>query len=482
MRAESDLTAMTAIRILAIDDEPSSLELVMTALQQPGVELLGAADPEEGLALFRRHQPEIVLVDMRMPKLGGMEVLHQIVRPEAASPRREIQTIVIMLTAFGSVEAAVEAMKAGAYHYLTKPVGVQELRLVVERALEHVRLRAEIRRLRSTLDAKYGFATILGRSNRLLAVLDLASRAAQTVSTVLIRGETGTGKELIARAIHFNGPRKDQPFVTINCGAIPKDLLESELFGHMKGSFTGAVTHKTGKVETASGGTLFLDEIGDMPLDLQVKLLRLVQNNEIEKVGATGPQKVDVRIIAATHRNLQTMIEDETFREDLYYRLSVIPLELPPLRERPDDIPELVRQFFQSACEKHGRQGLRLPEELMPRFTDYRWPGNVRELENVIERLVVLADGDLIRLTDLPDFLLCEPGSGSLFQLKLPPDGFSLENLEREIILKALRNSDWNQSKAAQYLDLSRKTLIYRMEKFGLRREQDSDGVGSGGG
>jgi two-component system NtrC family response regulator len=462
------------IKILAIDDDPASLELVMTALAQPGVEILGTNDPEEGLALFHRRQPEIVLVDMRMPKIGGMEVLNHIVGPEAASTRREVQTIVIMLTAFATVEAVVEAMKAGAYHYLTKPISIQELRLVVERGMEHVRLRAEIRRLRSTLDAKYGFESILGRSKRLLAVLELASRAAQTVSTVLIRGETGTGKELIARAIHFNSPRKDRPFVTINCGAIPKDLLESELFGHMKGSFTGAVAHKTGKVETAIGGTLFLDEIGDMPLELQVKLLRLVQNNEIEKVGATGPIKVDVRIIAATHRNLQTMIEDETFREDLYYRLSVIPLELPPLRERSDDIPELVRQFFQIACQKHGRDGLRFPEELMPRFSGYRWPGNVRELENVIERLVVLADGNLIRLADLPEVLIRESNVGSAFQFILPPNGFSLENLERELILKALRKFDWNQSKAAQYLEMSRKTLIYRMEKFRLRQEQES--------
>lgn len=471
-----DPRAMTMVKILTIDDDPSGVELVMTALARSGVELLGSTDPEKGLALYHLHQPEIVLVDMRMPGMDGMDVLNHIVGPQAASPRREVQTIVIMLTAFGTVAAAVAAMKAGAYHYLSKPISVQELRLVIDRALEHVRLRAEIRQLRSTLDAKYGFESILGRSKGLMAVLDLASRAAQTISTVLVRGETGTGKELIARAIHFNGPRKDRPFVTINCGAIPRDLLESELFGHTKGSFTGAVTHKTGKVETASGGTLFLDEIGDMPLDLQVKLLRLVQNNEIEKVGATGPHKVDVRIIAATHRNLQAMIEDETFREDLYYRLSVIPLEMPPLRERPDDIPELVRVFFQNGCEKHGRQGLRLPEELMPRFMDYRWPGNVRELENVIERLVVLADGDLVRLMDLPEFLLREPGSTSLFQLALPPNGFSLENLERDLILKALRKFDWNQSKAAKYLDLSRKTLIYRMEKFGLQREQDSEG------
>lgn len=466
---------MGTIRILAIDDEPSGLELVMTALQQPGVEILGTNDPEEALALYARHRPEIVLVDMMMPKLSGMEVLSRIVGPETASARREVQTIVIMLTAHGTVEAAVEAMKAGAYDYLSKPIGIHELRLVVERALEHVRLRAEVRRLRSTLDAKYGFESILGRSKRLLAVLDLASRAAQTTSTVLIRGETGTGKELIARAIHFNSPRKEQPFVTINCGAIPKDLLESELFGHMKGSFTGAVGNKTGKVEAANGGTLFLDEIGDMPSSLQVKLLRLLQNQEIEKVGATGPSKVDVRIIAATHRNLQAMIESETFREDLYYRLSVIPLELPPLRERADDIPELVRLFFRAACEKHHMQDLVLPEELMERFVRYNWPGNVRELENVIERLVVLADGNLIRATDLPDFLQPDETLGGKFQIRLPAEGFSLEGLERDLILKALQKFDWNQSHAAKHLGLSRKTLIYRMEKFNLRKETAGD-------
>ncbi len=465
---------MTAIKILAIDDEPAGLELVMTALQQPGVEILGTNDPEEGLSLFNQHRPEVVLVDMMMPKLSGMEVLNRILGPEAASHRREIQTIVIMLTAHGTVEAAVEAMKAGAYDYLSKPIGIQELRLVVERALEHVRLRAEVRRLRSTLDAKYGFESILGRSKRLLAVLDLASRAAQTTSTVLIRGETGTGKELIARAIHFNSPRKDRPFVTINCGAIPKDLLESELFGHLKGSFTGATGNKTGKVEAADGGTLFLDEIGDMPLSLQVKMLRLLQNQEIEKVGATGPSKVNVRIIAATHRNLQAMIETETFREDLYYRLSVIPLELPPLRERPEDIPELLRLFFQTACEKHARVGIRFPEELITRFTDYPWPGNVRELENVVERLVVLADGDLIRLADLPDFLQRDANPTGSFQIKLPAEGISLENLERDLILKALERFEWNQSRAAKYLGLSRKTLIYRMEKFGLRHDQET--------
>jgi len=343
--------------------------------------------------------------------------------------------------------------------------------LVVNRAMEHHHLLEEVRSLRLTLDQKYGFENIVGRSQVLLNVLEMASRVAQKTSTVLIRGETGTGKELLARAIHQNSRRKDQAFVTINCGAIPKDLLESELFGHAKGSFTGAFSPKRGKVENADGGTLFLDEIGELPLELQVKLLRLIQQGEIEKVGATSPATVDVRIIAATHRNLQSLIEDGSFREDLFYRLAVIPLELPPLRERADDIPELVQTLFLKTREKHGVPNLKLPPHLVTYFTGYRWPGNVRELENVIERLTVLAVGDEITLNDLPEFLRRErPGSEAL-QLELPPQGISLEALEKELILKSLKKFDGNQTKAAAYLDISRRTLIYRMEKHGIHRE-----------
>ena len=467
---------MSDFKILVIDDDPPSLDLAMSALRQEGVEILGSTDPEQGIVLFQREQPDIVFLDLMMPKVSGIEVLRQIVGPEMASNRHEIQTLVIMVTAFATVETAVEAMRAGAYDYLTKPIMVPELRLVVDRALEHLRLHAEVRRLRRTLDSKYGFESILGRSKKLLAVLEMASRAAQGTPTVLIRGETGTGKELLAKAIHFNSPRKNRPFVTINCGAIPKDLLESELFGHLKGSFTGAVTHKRGKVETADGGTLFLDEIGDMPLELQVKILRLIQQGEIEKIGEAAPAKVNVRIIAATHRNLQAMTENETFREDLYYRLSVIPLELPPLRERPDDIPELVRTFFRRAAERHSRLNLQLPESLISHFAEYRWPGNIRELENVVERLVVLTEGNLVQLCDLPESLQRDPDTKNILRLKLPPEGISLEAIEKELIIMALRKFDWNQTRAAQYLDLSRKTLIYRMEKFGLRGEEVQEG------
>jgi two-component system NtrC family response regulator len=330
----------------------------------------------------------------------------------------------------------------------------------------------EVRTLRSTLDQKYGFENILGRSEALLYVLDQTARAAQTDATVLIHGETGTGKELLAKAIHFNSTRKDRPFVTINCGAIPRELLESELFGHVKGAFTGAVADKKGKVEIADRGTVFLDEIGEMPLELQVKLLRLIQQGELAKVGATATITVNVRIVAATHRDLKAMIEDGTFREDLYYRLSVIPLDLPPLREREEDITQLALHFFQNIKQKHVRPNLILPASLFPYFSSYRWPGNVRELENVIERIVVMARSNEITLGDLPEPLRRQQPALDFLPLELPHTGISIEGIEKELILRALRKFDWNQTHAAQFLDLSRKALIYRMEKFGLRKEQ----------
>ena len=455
---------MTRQRILVVDDDESLRWVTQAQLQQAGYEVGAAAGGEAALESLREASADLVITDLRMPGMSGLDLLRRI---RAQFP----ETVVVMVTAFGTVETAVEAMKAGAYDYITKPVNPEELKLVVGRVLEHVALREEVRSLRASLDRKYGFENILGRSTVLLHVLDMAARAARAASTVLIRGETGTGKELLAKAIHYNSPRKAMPFVTINCGAIPRDLLESELFGHAKGAFTGAVANKKGQAETADGGTLFLDEIGELPPELQVKVLRLVQQGEVAKVGAAGASKVDVRIIAATHRNLQAMIEDGTFREDLYYRLSVIPLELPPLRERPEDIPELVEHFFVKSRARNGRANLVLPPPLLPYFTAYRWPGNVRELENIVERLVVLGRGDEIALEDLPEFLRRTRPAVEELRLDLPPQGISLEAVEKELILRALKKFHWNQSQAARYLDLSRKTLIYRMEKFGLRRE-----------
>jgi two-component system NtrC family response regulator len=373
------------------------------------------------------------------------------------------------MTAYGTVESAVEAIKLGAFDYILKPVNGDALSLVVSRALEHYRLREEVQNLRVTLDRKYGFENMIGRAPRLLEVLDAAGRAAQTDTTVLIRGETGTGKELLAKGIHLNSPRRQRPFVTINCAAIAKELLESELFGHVKGAFTGAVAHKKGRIEMADQGTLFLDEIGEIPLELQSKLLRLVQEGELEKVGAPAPARVDVRIIAATNRNLQAMVEDGAFREDLYYRLAVIPLELPPLRERPEDVPELIECFLEKYKQKHSRPELEMSPAVMPYFAAYRWPGNVRELENMIERMVVLRRGAEISMNDLPEPLRREPQPLEAIQLELPPNGISLEAVEKELIVRALRRCNGNQTQAAKYLDISRKTLIYRMEKYGIR-------------
>ncbi len=461
---------MTHRTILVVDDDESLRRITQLQLEEAGYDVLTAPNGEEALKLVESESPALVVTDWKMPGLSGLDLLKKV---RQSSP----QTTVLMITAFGTVQTAVEAMKAGAYDYITKPIDYEELALVVNRAMEHQQLVEEVHSLRVSLDRKYGFESIIGHSKALLSVLEIASRVAQRDSTVLIRGETGTGKELLARAIHQNSLRKGKPFVTINCGAIPKDLLESELFGHAKGSFTGAVAPKRGKVEMADEGTLFLDEIGELPIDLQVKVLRFIQQGEIEKVGATGTVTVDARIIAATHRNLQSLIEDGAFREDLFYRLAVIPLDLPPLRERADDIPELVQSLFLKTKQKHNLPNLKLPPHLVPWFCGYRWPGNVRELENVIERLTVLAIGDEISLNDLPDFLRREKPASETVQLDLPPQGISLEAVEKELILKALKKFDWNQTKAAAFLDISRRTLIYRMEKYGFHRESSEAGA-----
>ncbi len=458
---------MITSRILVVDDDDSLRRVLQVQLEQDGYSVVSAASAQQAFSLLQLRAYDLVITDLRMPGLSGIEVLKQV---KSQYP----ETIVIVLTAFGTVETAVEAMKFGAYDFLTKPVHPDELSLVVARALDHLRLVEEVRTLRANLNRKYGFENILGHSDALLHVLDVSARAARTNSTVLIRGETGTGKELLARAIHFNSSRKDGPLITINCGAIPRELLESELFGHKKGAFTGAVIDKKGKVEMADGGTLFLDEIGEMPPNLQVKLLRLIQEGEIEKIGSEVGHHVDVRIIAATHRDLQVMIEDGTFREDLYYRLAVIPLVLPPLRERVEDISDLVQCFFAKSQQKNGRPNLVMPPALLPYFVRYRWPGNVRELENAVERVVVLTRDDEVTLHDLPEFLRAERAGADALEIGLPPQGISLEAVEKELILKALEKCDWNQTHAARYLDISRKTLIYRMERHGIRRPQES--------
>jgi DNA-binding NtrC family response regulator len=458
---------MTRNMILVVDDDVSLRRVLKMQLEEAGYDVVVAADGREAQQLINEHQPKLVITDLRMPGSAGMELLRY-VRDE------HLETTVIMITAFGSVETAVEAMKSGAYDYITKPIDYEALVLVVHRAMERQNLLEEVRTLRTALDQRYGFEGIIGRSKSILRVLEMASRVAQHDSTVLIRGETGTGKELLARAIHHNSRRKNKPFVTINCGAIPKELIESELFGYTRGAFTGAVAPKPGKIEMADTGTLFLDEVGELPADMQVKLLRMLQNGELEKIGATGTTVVNVRVIAATNRNLQAMIEDGAFREDLYYRLAVVPLELPPLRERKQDIPELMQYLFRNLKERHGLNNFRISPKVASYFAGYRWPGNVRELENVIERMLVLSAGDEIGPDDLPEEIRKVVPKGDWFLMDLPEEGISLEGIERELLVRALEKHSGNQTQAARYLDISRRTLIYRMEKHGLRREDEA--------
>ncbi len=450
--------------IVVVDDDSSVRRVLKMQLEEAGYEVALAVDGEEAREIIDERRPKLVITDLRMPSSGGLDLLRHI--------REGLQeTTVIIITAFASVDTAVAAMKAGAYDYISKPIDYDALVLAVHRAMERQSLLEEVRNLRSALDGRYGFENIVGRSKALLRVLEMASRVAQHDSTVLIRGETGTGKELLARAIHHNSRRRALPFITINCGAIPKDLIESELFGYTRGAFSGAYAAKAGRIEMADGGTLFLDEVGELSVDMQVKLLRLLQHGEIDKVGSTATRTVDVRVIAATNRNLQAMIDDGEFREDLYYRLAVVPLELPPLRERRDDIPELAQHLFRKHKERHGLHSLRMSTSVMSNLSRHRWPGNVRELENLVERLVVLAIGDDITDSDLPDEFRVVSHPRDTFLLELPEEGISLEAVERELLVRALEKFNWNQTQAARYLDISRRTLIYRIEKHRLVRE-----------
>jgi len=457
-------TRMSGGRILVVEDNDDLRRVTEAQLQKCGYETAVSANASEARAILEKQHFDLVLADLNLPGMSGLELLNRI-RTEYP------ETSVVIMTAYGTIETAVAAIKAGAYDYISKPVHPTELRALVARVIERHRLIEEVRLLRTSLDEKYGFEHIVGRSSALVDVLDTASRIAHTDATILILGETGTGKELIARAIHFNSLRKDRPFVVVNCGAIPSELLESELFGYVKGSFTGATAHKKGKVEMAEGGTVFLDEIGELPLELQVRILRLLQEHEIEKIGATNGIRVDVRIIAATHRNLEALTGEAKFRQDLYYRLAVIPITVPPLRERTEDIEHLAHHFFERNKSRHGRPELQLPDSLLPYLLKYQWPGNVRELENMMERLVLLSRSDEVTAADLPLGMRQSSTSQEPRQIAPPKMGLPLETVERDLILQVLRACDWNQSQAARQLGISRKTLLYRMTKFGLSRE-----------
>jgi len=461
---------MTRGRILVVEDDDTLRRVTQMHLTKEGCATTAAADAVEALKILEDEPHDLVISDLHLPGMSGLELLKKI---RAKYPETEV----VVITAFGTVVTAVEAMKFGAYDYVTKPIHLYELSALVDRVLERVQLIEEVRLLRRNLDEKYGFHNVIGRSKSFLQVLDEAARVAPSSATVLIQGETGTGKEVLAKSIHFNSLRRGQPFVAINCAAIPRDLMESELFGHLRGAFTGAVTHKKGKVEMADRGTLFLDEIGELPLELQVRLLRLIQEREVEKIGAVHPTRVDVRIIAATNRDLRSLVGAGNFREDLYYRLAVVPIELPPLRNRVEDIPDFVHHFFEASKHRHGKPDFALPPQLIPYFSAYRWPGNVRQLENTIERIVVLSGGDHVTLNDLPEFLRPARRQLDRSQSSGSTEGINLDTIQKDLIVQALRQFSWNQSRAAKYLGITRKTLLYRIAKYGIEKEQSAPGT-----
>ncbi len=446
--------------ILIIDDDTSLRRVLEYNLQEAGYAVAAAASGEEGLRLFDEVAPALVITDMKMPGMDGMQVLK-------AVKERSPETLVIIVTAFGTVDIAVEAMKSGAHDYITKPFNRDELRLTVAKALRFTGLAAENKRLKSELSDRSDFRTMVGSSLAMEKVFQVVNKVADSEASVLITGESGTGKELVARSIHAQSGRRNGPFVAINCAAIPRDLLESELFGHVKGAFTGAVKDKTGKFLLAEGGTLFLDEVGELPLELQPKLLRALQERVVEAVGGTREQKLDVRVVAATNLDIEKAIADGVFREDLYYRLSVIPIHLPPLRQRREDIPLLLRYF----CGKYDSARVDFDRQALAALSSYNWPGNVRELENLVERLLIMREGDTITLGELPEKISrgavsAGTATDSNAVVNLPDAGYSLEQLEREVVVQALERNGWNQAAAARFLRIPRHTLIYRMEKY----------------
>jgi two-component system response regulator PilR (NtrC family) len=450
-------------RILIVDDEKSMRELLTIMLRKDGHETVMAEDGLKAVKLIEEDIFDLVITDVKMPKMGGVDVLKAV---KDSSP----ETIVIMITAYATAETAVEAMKEGAYDYILKPFKVDEIKLVIRNALEKKMLRVENTLLKREIEADKGFENFVGKSPAMEKVFDLITRVAEKNSTVLITGESGTGKELAARAIHDKSPRKDKPFVYIHCGALPEQLLESELFGHMKGSFTGAFENKEGLFEVAQEGTVFLDEISETTPAFQVKLLHVIQEREFKRVGGTVDIKVNVRIVAATNRDLQEEIQKGNFREDLYYRLNVIPVQLPPLRERRDDIPLLVEHFL----EGHRKDGgpSRVSPEAMSRLMGYEWKGNVRELENIIERACALADGPVINADQLPQEVAKSGGRTCPVPDSLPEHGLDLEStldgLEKDYLLKALEKAGGSKTEAAKLLGLTFPSLRHRLKKFGL--------------
>ncbi|HEX9961286.1 MAG TPA: sigma-54 dependent transcriptional regulator, partial [Pyrinomonadaceae bacterium] len=443
-------------------DDDSLRRVLEFQLQEAGYTVLTAENGAEALEIFSSRSVDCLVTDWRMPQLSGAELVQRAGAINSETP-------IIVITAFGDVETAVQAMRGGAFDFITKPFNRQAILLTIEKALKYGQVFAENRRLRRLVHDDFRLESVIGSSEKMRQVFGLVERVAKTDVTVLIEGESGTGKEMIAKGIHFSGARRDNPFVAVNCAAIPEGLIEAELFGYKKGAFTGAASESKGKFEEAQHGTLFLDEISSMPVALQSRLLRVLQEQEITRLGENTPRKIDVRIIAATNENLTELIKQNEFREDLYYRLAVVPVKLPSLRERREDIPLLVEHFLKKSADKYGIKQPKPEREVFNAFFNYPWMGNVRELENVIERMIVLsADGETLTLEDVPENIKNPPEKLENLWFALPAEPINLENIECEIIREALKRYDGNQSQTAKYLGITRSALIYRMQKYGL--------------
>jgi DNA-binding NtrC family response regulator len=452
--------------ILIVEDEAKMRRLLELNLVEDGHKIFSAGDAETGLKLLRENSVDLVLTDLKLPGMNGLEFLQALKRQNAALP-------VVVMTAFGSVETAVDAMKAGASDYVLKPFSLGEMRMVIRKELDVHNLREENRSLREALGKKFAHPNVVARSAKMQEVLATVERVAPTNSTVLLGGESGVGKDLIARAIHEKSRRAAGPFIKINSTAIPENLLESELFGYERGAFTGATTSKPGKFELADKGTLFLDEIGDVPPAIQVKLLRVLQEREFERLGGTKTIKVDVRLIAATNRDLREALEQGTFREDLYYRLNVVPIDIAPLRQRKEDIPELVTLFITRFAGDSGKPVESITPEAMQILVNYHWPGNVRELQNIIERACALTKSTVLTADDI--HLDVRPAKAANGTSNFLPDGMTLEHWEDEMIREALRRANGNKSQAARLLGLSRNALRYRLSKIGIADEGERE-------
>ncbi len=460
---------MDMYKVLVVDDEEQNREFLKGILSDAGYDVDIAPSAKDAIVKLTQDAHHVVLTDLYMPEVDGLEIIRYIVRHGLAC-------IGIIYTGYASVETAVEAMKIGAFDYVTKPFKPEEILVVIEKAIDHLKLKKENIQLREQLRTKYRFDNIVGTSDRMLRVFELIEKVANTDATILVLGESGTGKELVARAIHYNSSRAEKPFVPVNCGAIPEELLESELFGHEKGAFTGAFRMRMGRFELAQGGSIFLDEISEMSPNLQVKLLRVLQEKEFERVGGVKSIKADVRIIAATNRDLDMEVKEGRFREDLYYRLNVIPINLPPLRERKEDIPLLAKYFIEKYSVQKSGKIREFSRNAMNVLLRYRWPGNVRELENLVERMAVLCDKPVIEVEDLPSKIL----SGSVHvssiipHIELPDEGIDLSStvseFEKSIIIQALNRSNWVKNRAAKLLRLNRTTLVEKIKKQKLQK------------